>query len=307
MRRTLAAASTTIIAFTLAACGSSTSPDAAPTSSAPELPVATPSDDPSPSPTESLSVEAASGQPQWGEPIEVDGLVYTVQEPEFDDTTDWEGTIDTELFPVEAIFTITVTNKTDAPVNLAAMDSAPGYDVVSGTYEGDYLMCESDLTAPSRLQPGRTAEWPECFAIADADDIVFTIYTPNDGRTLDYFLGGPSDDTSEKASTGDAEADYVARVQEAGKPILHEFPDAAATLEDTETIVEQGAEVCSMIGDGMTLDEIYMQADSEAGVPLEEDPNFMFANFLWATILEAPDTICPEHADVVDEWKAAAH
>jgi hypothetical protein len=305
MRRILPTACAIAAAATLTACGSA-EPETSSSSPAAEEPAGA-GEEPSPEPSAPAVADDVAAQPQWGEPIEVDGLIYTVQKPKFDDTADWEGTIDTELFPVEAIFTITVTNETDAPVNLVEMGVGPSFGVFSGTFEGDLLMCESDLTAPSRLPSGRTAEWPECFAIADADDIVFTVYTPNDGRTLDYALGAPSSDTTDSASTGDPEADYVALIQEAGGLIEREFPGAAAALGDADSIIETGREVCSMIDDGKTLDEIYMHADKEAGVPLEQDPSFMFANFLWATVLEAPPTLCPEHNDVVDEWKASAH
>ena len=108
---------------------------------------------------------------QWGEPYDADGATITVQAPAPEDISAYDMP---ELDGIR--MDIAVTNDTDAPVDVAGN---LGFDAFSGTAVAEYLICDDGGEAPSTLQPGRTAEWSECYGVEDADDVIFNVYPPN--------------------------------------------------------------------------------------------------------------------------------
>lgn len=108
---------------------------------------------------------------QWGEPYDADGATITVQAPAPEDISAYDMP---ELDGIR--MDIAVTNDTDAPVDVAGN---LGFDAFSGTTAAEYLICDDGGEAPSTLQPGRTAEWSECYGVEDADDVIFNVYPPN--------------------------------------------------------------------------------------------------------------------------------
>lgn len=295
---------TTAAVLLVSSLGACTESGAEPTEESQSSPVESSLTSPSPS----ADFEAAVESPQLGVPWSAGGLEFTIGEPEDVPSAErWEGTIDTELYPDEMIFPVSVTNATAEVIEVAG---SIGFDTFSGTHPGEYLSCESDVLPPSRLQPGRSAEWPECFAVEDADDIVFTIYPPDDGPAIDYFIGSPQMDEPSEAprnSGDDPQEAYVLMVQDAGEPLVREYPDLAPVLDDSKGIVTAGEEMCTQIDEGMTLDEVYLDTYDNLGLPAGLDDNMLFANFIWDMILAAPETLCPEHQDAVAEWEASAH
>ncbi|WP_265523721.1 hypothetical protein [Oerskovia flava] len=144
----------------------------------------------------------------------------------------------------------------------------------------------------------------------NADDIVFTIYPPDDGPAIDYFIGSPQVDEPSEAPSDygdDPQQAYALMVQDAGAPLVREYPDLADVLDDSEGIVTAGEDMCTQIDEGMTLDGIYLETYDYLEIPDGADDNMLFANFIWDMILAAPETLCPEHQEVVDEWEASAH
>lgn len=134
------------------------------------------------SPESEPSVSALA-MPEYGVPFETpSGLTITVAEPhvapgDFEDR--WGDVVDTEIYTDEVILDVTAENTTDAPIELSEVS----FSVFSGTYDSEYLSCDSDVTPPLQLPPTRTAKWPECFAVEDPADVIVTFTVPGDITT----------------------------------------------------------------------------------------------------------------------------
>lgn len=95
--------------------------------------------------------------------------------------------------------------------------------------------------------------------------------------------------------------------------VLGESPDVLEAMPELrdeltpEALTDAGRDICADIHAGKTLDEIFMTTYyDEAGMDETTDPDFVFADFVWSAILNAP-ILCPENQGVVDDWEAAAH
>ncbi|MEL7977901.1 hypothetical protein AAG589_18685 [Isoptericola sp. F-RaC21] len=116
--------------------------------------------------------------PIYGQGVDTWGIVTTVQEPEPrpDLAETWEagGVVKKgmEYVTVE----VTMENTLDTAVTPDGLSVA-----FSGTSEGEELSNEDGVPErPESIPPGRTATWTETFAVEDAEDVIFSIYTPTE-------------------------------------------------------------------------------------------------------------------------------
>jgi hypothetical protein len=173
---TLAALTAAAAVLALSAC-TADNPASEPTGSAPGTLAESPE-----SPESEPSVSAPA-MPEYGVPFETpSGLTITVAEPRAaagDFAERWGDVVDMDIYTEEVILDVTAENTTDAPVELSEVS----FNVFSGTYDSDYLSCESDVIPPLQLPPTRTTTWPECFAVEDPADVIVTFTVPDDITT----------------------------------------------------------------------------------------------------------------------------
>ncbi|MHA7620222.1 hypothetical protein ACX12M_17050 [Cellulosimicrobium cellulans] len=129
-----------------------------------------------------------------------------------------------------------------------------------------------------------------------------------DALTIDDLVSINGDATlalDDALATHGPEAVYVARTK-VGNPALFLGEEQLAEVTNAQ-VLEAGTTVCSEIGAGRTLDEIFMEMYEAAGANAEQDSMNVFGDFVWSMILNAPDTLCPEHAQVKADWEASLH
>lgn len=156
-------------------------------------------------------------------------------------------------------------------------------------------------SAPAASSSPTETEEPAPDADASAGDV--DALTDADLANISGYAAGNLDDAIARYG---AEAVYVTRVHFANTEMIQAGREAGSAILNSD-ILETGQGVCEQMSEGMTFDEIYMTGYEEIGGLENEDPNFMMANFVWSFILEAPDTICPEHQQAKADWEASAH
>jgi hypothetical protein len=196
MKRTWGIAVVVGLGLVLTGCGEGS--DKASTTTTPEPPdtadtvtvdPSAPGDNPTPAPSDAeessdiasddeIEADIAANSGAWGQAQQwSDGIEVTVSQPQPHDISRYEGVVDLETFPEGITYDVTITNTTDAPLELTLAGSSSVY---SGTADGELLICESDVSRPVTLQPGRTAQWPECWAVQDGSDTIVMV-----GHSLD--------------------------------------------------------------------------------------------------------------------------
>lgn len=84
--------------------------------------------------------------------------------------------------------------------------------------------------------------------------------------------------------------------------------DAAITVGAAsipqDVLVQSAVDSCALLDQGMTFDEVFM--DAAVDMPQDNEAND-FGNFAWSIILTAVDTHCPQHVEARDAWYASGH
>lgn len=164
---------------------------------------------------------------------------------------------------------------------------------------------------PEGVEAGLEMDMEEfCTALHDADPDEFDVWYGDGEASLES--GGPDSDLDNESAPDlpakpepGAEAAYVAAVDAESQAVYDAFPRLRDSFTDKD-LAQIGFANCAQMG-AFTLDEIFMKAYEETGIAQDEDPDFLIANFVWSTILNAPAKLCPEHEDAVEKWKASSH
>lgn len=69
-------------------------------------------------------------------------------------------------------------------------------------------------------------------------------------------------------------------------------------------LTQAAVDSCALLDQGMTFDEVFM--DAAVDMPQDNEAND-FGNFAWSIILTAVDTHCPQHVEARDAWYASGH
>lgn len=84
--------------------------------------------------------------------------------------------------------------------------------------------------------------------------------------------------------------------------------DAAITVGAAsipqDVLVQSATDSCALLDQGMTFDEVFI--DAAVDMPQDNEAND-FGNFAWSMILTAVDTHCPQHIEARDAWYTSGH
>lgn len=165
--------------------------------------------------------------------------------------------------------------------------------VVAGCGGPDEVEPEPEAPAvESPAEPEPTAEpaAPEPEPAADEGPSAFDHYE---------IASAARDDMAAAIETHGADAVFIATIRDDHPAVTTEAPDA--------DLVALAQHSCDRLDAGLTFDQVYMEAEAEAGIPDDPLALELIGGMIWDIILVSVDTHCPQHADARADWEQSLH